>query len=146
MRVRGFAIFLLFLTLLYGVLALQIQVPFAFDPLGPKPLPLDLAALALGLVLVILIRPGKPLMIGRPQLGRCLWLFAILLFYQATWLSLGFLFSTTISLYLLSRLFHCSWMQGLMTALLAAVICYGLFNFVLQIPLPLGTLFSYGSG
>lgn len=146
MRDRGFAIFLFLLAILYGATALQITVPFAYDPLGPKPVPLALAALFAVLALIVIFRPEKEALENQSLLRKALFLFAIMFFYQVTWLPLGFLLSTTLSMYLMSRLFNCSWMEGLMTALVTSVICYGLFNFMLQIPLPLGNLFSYGSG
>ncbi|SEA77266.1 putative tricarboxylic transport membrane protein [Desulfuromusa kysingii] len=142
---RFFALFLFSLGLLYGITALQITVPIAYDPLGPKPLPLILAILHTGLALLVILRPEKKLLQHQSLPRKVFFLLAIMLFYQATWMALGFLLSTTISLYLLSQLFNCSWMQGLMTSLVTAVIGYALFNFILQIPLPLGTLFSYGS-
>lgn len=146
MNDRGFAVFLLFLSLLYALMAQQIEVPFAYDPLGPKPVPLALAAILIFLSLMIACRPEKQVRFATLPLTRCFYLLGILMFYQLTWLSCGFLLSTTISVYLLTRLLNCSWMQGLMTALVISVSCYGLFHFLLKIRLPLGTIFTYGGG
>lgn len=146
MNDRLFSIILLLTALLYGIAAITIEVPFAYDPLGPRPVPIALAVL-LALFAVILIAYPQKSDRSKPLFNRrLLHLAVIILFYQVAWSLLGFLLATTISVYLLSRLFDCSWMQGLMTALLVSVCCYGLFNFILKIPLPLGALFSYGSG
>lgn len=143
---RLFSLFLLSLALVYGAMALQLEVPFSYDPLGPKPVPLLLAGL-LGLFsLVLLIRPRQINLPESSSLIRSGRLIAILVFYQTSWTILGFLLSTTISIYLVSRLFRCSWMQGLMVALIISVTCYGLFNFLLHVPLPLGDIFSYSRG
>lgn len=146
MNDRLFSLFLLLAALLYGVAALGIEVPFAYDPLGPKPVPVVLAGLLAVLAVLLLLRPLAAGRTARPAKSPIPYLLAMILFYQLTWTLLGFLLATTISVYMLSRLFNCSWMQGLMTALLVSVACYGLFNFILEIPLPLGALFSYGSG
>jgi len=143
---RLFSLLLLLSALLYGLSALSIKVPFAYDPLGPKPVPITLAVFLAVLSIILLLRPLKNKRSQNNISRRIIYLIAIILFYQISWSIFGFLMATTISIYMLSRLFQCSWMQGLLTALLISVICYGLFNFILKIPLPLGTLFSYGSG
>jgi putative tricarboxylic transport membrane protein len=146
MNDRLFSLLLLLSALFYGMTALDIKVPFAYDPLGPKPVPITLAVLLVVLAIILLLRPLKDKFAENLLGKRVLHLIAIILFYQISWSIFGFLMATTISVYMLSRLFQCSWMQGLLTALLISVTCYGLFNFILKIPLPLGTLFSYGSG
>lgn len=143
---RLFSLFLLLLASLYGVYGLQLEIPFSYDPLGPKPVPLFLSAVLFLLSVIILLRPLQIDPETKRTPRRPLWLFSILLFYQITWLPLGFLLSTTISCYLLSRQFHCSWMQGLMGAMIVTVLCYGFFNLILHIPLPLGYIFSYTRG
>ena len=127
-------------------MGLQLQVPFSYDPLGPKPVPLMLAGLLILLALFQLLRPLKLNVMNAPSLMRAGWLLSCLSFYLLSWNILGFLLSTTLSLYLISRLFQCSWMQGLMTALILTVTCYGLFNFVLGAQLPLGLIFTYSGG
>lgn len=146
MNDRLFSLFLLLTALLYGLVAFRIKVPFAYDPLGPQPVPMTLAVLLITLSTILLLRPLKRAAPESLFNNKMLQLIAIALFYQVSWTMLGFLLATTISLYMLSKLFQCSWMQGLMTALLTSVTCYGLFNFILKIPLPLGSLFSYSSG
>lgn len=143
-RVVSFLLLLAGLT--YAGMGLQLQVPFSYDPLGPRPVPLFLAALLVVLALLLLLRPLSIALPEAPDLLRGFWLLASLSFYLLSWNVLGFLLSTTLSLYLISRLFCCSWMQGLMTALILSVICYGLFNFMLDAPLPLGLIFTYSGG
>ncbi len=145
---RTFSFFLVLFGLGYGYLSLQFEVPFVYDPLGPRPFPLFLSALLSLAALVLLLAPRSggdgETPTGSPR--QVLKLIVILFFYQLSWSLLGFLLSTTISLYLAARLFRCSWMQGLMTALVLTVICYGLFNFVLGTPLPLGAIFAAAGG
>ena len=141
---RLLSLLLLVVGLIYGAAAQNYGTPFSYDPLGPKPVPLFLAGSLIILTLILLLYPHRVQLPSVPGWGRGLWLTVILLFYQATWNLLGFLLSTTISIYLASRLYRCSWMQGLMTALVLSVICYGLFNFLLNTPLPLGNIFTYG--
>jgi len=142
---RLFSLLLALMALLYGLSAHQIRVPFAYDPLGPKPLPLTLAALLLLLASILFCCPLDT-SDQKTKQRAVLHLLTILVFYQVAWTYLGFLLATTISLYFLSRLFLCSWMEGLMTSLVLSVTCYGLFHFILEIPLPLGALFSYSGG
>jgi len=143
MNDRIISLCLLLLGLAYGSSSLHFELPFGYDPLGPRPVPLFLALALIVLSLLLLIRPQRvPLSSAHARI-KSLWLFSILIFYQLSWSLLGFLLSTTISLFLASRLFRCSWMQGLMTALILAVSCYGLFNFILAAHLPLGQIFDY---
>lgn len=143
---RFLSFFLLTLASLYGIQGLQLDIPFSYDPLGPKPVPLVLAAVLFLLSALIFYRPLKLSSAEKSKSRRPLWLFCLLFFYQMAWLPLGFLLSTTISCYLVSRQFHCTWMQGLMGAMVVTVICYGFFSLILNIPLPLGYIFSYTRG
>ncbi len=141
---RFLSLVLLMVGLIYGAAAQNYGSPFSYDPLGPKPVPLFLAGTLIVLTIILLFYPHQAQLNSAPVWGRVVWLSIILLFYQLSWNLLGFLLATTISIYLVSRLYRCSWMQGLMTALILSVICYGLFNFLLNTPLPLGTIFTYG--
>lgn len=143
---RFFSIFLLILAGFYCLSGLQIDVPFSYDPLGPKPVPLILSAILFFCSLICIIRPLQFDIFAKKEHRRSLCFFAILLFYQITWLPLGFLLSTTISCYLASRQLNCSWMQGLMASMIITVICYGFFSIFLHISLPLGYIFSYSGG
>ena len=139
---RIFSLFLALAGLFYGILSCRIEIPFSCDPLGPRPVPLLLAVLLVAFSLLLAVSPRRINLPRASLLTRLCWLISILIFYQFSWGYLGFLLSTTLSLYFLSRLFECSWMQGLMTALILSVICYGVFNFLLDAPLPLGEIFT----
>ncbi len=52
--------------------------------------------------------------------------------------------ATTITSYIIARLVGCSWMEGLLTGLVIAIVFYGVFHFFLGVPLPLGSLFHLG--
>ncbi len=143
---RLFSLLLLLLSLVYEILGLQIEVPLSYDPLGPRPLPLVLGGGLIVLTLLLLAYPGENSHPDKKSTFRIMRLFAILCLYLATWSPLGFLLSTTICLYLLARQFHCTWMQGLMVALMVSVIYYGVFRFIFKIPLPLGNIFTLVKG
>ncbi len=139
---RIFSFFLALTGLLYGILSCTIETPFSYDPLGPRPVPILLAILLVSLSLLLLVYPRRIRLPRASTLSRLGWMAAVLVFYQFSWSHLGFLLSTTLCLYFISRLFRCSWMQGLMTALILSVVCYGVFNFLLDAPLPLGEIFT----
>jgi len=139
---RLFSAFLALIGIYYGFLSTKIEPPFSYDPLGPRPIPFFLAALLVLFSLLLMIRPRRSNLPRATISVRISWLLATLLFYQLSWTYLGFLLSTTLSLYFVSRLFHCTWMQGLMTALILSVLCYGVFHFLLDAQLPLGSVFT----
>lgn len=143
MNDRKFALLLLVLAISYGYTAFQLQVPFSYDPLGPKPFPIVLSFLLASLSILIFINPEPIIFPGKPSILRTFWFIGILCFYQTTFQFLGFLLSTTISVYLMSRLFKSTWMQGLLSGLIMAVSFYWIFHFLLDVPLPLGTMFQY---
>jgi len=143
---RWFSFLLFLLSFAYEILGLQIKTPLSYDPLGPKPLPLLLGGSLICLTLILLTYPQKSENQYKNYTFGTIRLFAILCLYLATWLPLGFLLSSTICLYLMARQFHCSWMQGLMAALIISVSYYGLFHFILRIPLPLGSIFVFAKG
>jgi putative tricarboxylic transport membrane protein len=65
-------------------------------------------------------------------------------FYLLTFRLLGFMLATTITAYAIARLVGSSWMEGLLTGLVIAIFFYGIFHFLLGVPLPLGALFQLG--
>lgn len=138
---RQFTISLLLLGVVYGVLAFTIKTPFSYDPLGPRPVPLFLSGILILLTLILFLHPQKSERFDKKTFRNRLSLFTILLFYQFIWETFGFLLSTTICLYLIAKQFYCSWMQGLMIALILSVFCYGIFHFIFKVPLPLGDIF-----
>jgi len=143
---RCFGLFLLAIAAVFGGLGWGIQAPFSYDPLGPRPYPLLLAGVLAVLALWMIFKPQEIRLPANQVLARGGMLIAILVFYQLSFRWLGFILATTISVALLARMFRGSWRQGLVSGLGLALACYGLFNYVLEIPLPAGVLFAGQGG
>jgi len=143
---RFFGVFLLAIAAVFGGLGWGIQAPFSYDPLGPRPYPLLLAGVLAVLALWMIFKPQEVRLPANQVLARGGMLIATLVFYQLTFRWLGFMFSTVLCVALLARMFRGSWRQGLVSGVALALACYGLFNYVLEIPLPLGTIFSGQGG
>ena len=142
MSERVFLIFLFACGAVYLYFGLKIEVPFAYEPLGPRTFPVLLGCcLATLSVLALVIYPMSTI----PLKGRVAKLALAVLFYLLTFQLLGFMLATTISTYIIARLVGSSWMQGLLTGLILAIAFYGIFHFLLGVPLPLGSLFRLGS-
>lgn len=146
MNDRRFSGVLLVLIGGYGLLGYLIDVPPFSDPLGPRFLPLVLFTVLTALMLIEFCNPKQAAPAGQQKSTAPSRLFGIFVLYLITWKLLGFLLSTTLCLYLTARQFRCSWMQALMVALIVAVGSYGLFRFLLNIPLPLGEIYMFTRG
>ncbi len=117
-------------------------VSFVTDPLGPKALPFLVAAI-LGLSgATLLLRPGEstewPGLDGWKRIGLAT---ASLLAYSLVLESLGFFVSTTTAVTALALLFEGRPLKSMITAAVFTGALYVLFVFVLQLSLPIGTLF-----
>ena len=133
-----FAVVMLFLAIYYGWEAYTLQVPFAYDPLGPKAFPLLLSILLAIFSCWILISPKKQ-QIRWPKkrlLLKTILVVATLIGYSLTLFWLGFILSTMISISLLALFFEATWMQSLLAGIVLGLIFYGLFGWLLHIPLP----------
>jgi putative tricarboxylic transport membrane protein len=143
---RLFGFFLLGLAAVFGGVGWGIVAPFSYDPLGPRPYPLLLAAVLAVMAVWMLLKPQAVKLPGGRMLAQVGLLIATLVFYQLSFRWLGFILSTSITVVLVARLFKGSWLQGLLTGVGMALVCYGLFNYVLEIPLPAGALFAGKGG
>ncbi len=135
---RIFAGIMLLFSLYYGFEAYTLQVSFAYDPLGPRAFPLLLSILLAVFVLFILLSPKKQ-QIHWPKnrlLLKLVLVVATLVGYSITLFWLGFVLSTIASVTLLALLFEANWMQSLLGGISLGLILYGLFGWLLQIPLP----------
>jgi len=139
---RLFILILFVCGAVYLYFGLKIEVPFAYEPLGPRTFPVLLGSCLM--VLCLLSLGLHKMTTVRLQSGVAGHGLAIL-FYLLTFHLLGFMLATTISTYAISRSVGCSWMQGLLTGLILAIAFYGIFHFLLGLPLPLGALFRLGS-
>jgi len=125
----------------YLWLGVQLEAPITYDPLGPRIFPV-----VLGSCLVVLcFSTSICCTMTEFQLDSKVKRLALTIFlYLVTFKFLGFMLATTISVYLIARLVSCSWMEGLLAGLIVSICFYGIFHFLLGVPLPLGTLFRIG--
>ncbi len=138
MSERLFLCILLLAGTTYAYFGWRIEVPFAYDPLGPKALPVFLGLFLAGLSLLSFFSAGKSVLTFTGRVG---WLALIVLLYFLSFQFLGFMSATTLSVYCIARLRGASWMQGLLTGLIISQCFYGIFHFWLKVPLPLGRIF-----
>jgi putative tricarboxylic transport membrane protein len=138
---RFFLVFLFTCGAVYLYFGLRIEVPFTYEPLGPRTFPVLLGCCLAALsILAMIIYPMAKVVMKGGVAKLALAVLFYLLFFQL----LGFMLATTISTYAIARLVGSSWMQGLLTGLLLAIAFYGIFHFLLGVPLPLGALFRLG--
>ncbi|MDN3557516.1 tripartite tricarboxylate transporter TctB family protein [Halomonas maura] len=137
-RLLGLA--LIGLAAFIAVQSLQLEVPFSYEPVGPKAFPLGLAALLAGLALVLVFKPGEDGHWPHPALAlRLLVVLGLLLAYALLFTRLGFVPASFLVVATLARLFDASWPKALLTGALMATGSYFLFTEALGIALPTGT-------
>ncbi|MGQ7246616.1 tripartite tricarboxylate transporter TctB family protein [Halomonas sp. V046] len=140
-RVLGLA--LLGLSVFTAVTALGLEVPFSYDPVGPKAFPLGLSILLGLLALVLVLRPGEDGHWPDARLAMKLAsVLALLLVYALLFPRLGYLGSSLITIIGLARLFEASWPKAIATGVAMALITLWLFTQGLGIGLPDGTWLS----
>jgi putative tricarboxylic transport membrane protein len=118
---------------------IKIDAPFAYGPVGPKAFPLFLGGAFILLCTLCLWRGGAG---GTMLKGRVAAIAAVVLFYLLTFRFLGFMSATTLAVYAAARAVGSTWMEGLLTGLTISIFFYGIFHFLLQVPLPLGYIFK----
>ncbi len=120
-----------------------IEVPFAYEPVGPKAFPLILAGLMILCCGALLVSPDSG--IHWPEtsmLAKGGLLIVALLVYAFFFEILGFPVSTVVMVLLVSRIFGGRWLGGIATALLFGILGYLLFDRVLEVSLPIGRIWS----
>jgi len=121
----------------------QLQVPFAYEPVGPKAFPALLAGLMALSCIALLVDPEREMhWPPRPVLLRGVALVAILIGYGELFEIAGFPLTTSAMVVLISRLFGGNWKSAIVAGLLIGVLGYALFDRVLEVTLPLGRLWS----
>ena len=139
MYVRLFAaIWLLFCAVL-AVIAWGFQAPFAYDPVGPRAYPLLLLALMSAGSLWLLFKPGLlEQTFNRKAALRATLCVLTLLAYAVLFETLGFVISTALAAFTLGLLFTGRLIPCAISAVLMGVLLYVLFDYLLDVPLPLG--------
>lgn len=145
MYVRLFAAVWLLVCAFLAVVAWGFQAPFSYDPVGPRAYPLLLLSLMAVAALWLL---GKPS--GEPSLPIS-WVLArkvalcvgALLTYALLFEPLGFVISTGLAGFTLGLLFNGRLLPSAISGLLMGVLLYGLFDYLLDVPLPLGLFAAF---
>ncbi|MEG3079362.1 tripartite tricarboxylate transporter TctB family protein [Halomonas sp. 5021] len=140
-RVLGIA--LIGLAAFIAVQAIQLEMPFSYEPVGPKAFPLGLSILLTLLSLVMILRPGDNGSWPHKALAlRLLLVLVLLLVYAVLFRQLGFIVSSLLVVTALARLFDATWGKALITGVVMSIVGYFLFTAALGISLPSGYLFA----
>lgn len=142
MYVRLFAGIWLLVCAFLAVTAWSFQAPFSYDPVGPRAYPLLLLALMGSGALWLLLKPKgdstPPIswFLAR-KVALCV---AALLAYALLFEPLGFILSTALAGFTLGVLFNGRLGLSAISGVLMGLLLYGLFDYLLDVPLPLGVL------
>ncbi|WP_304526253.1 tripartite tricarboxylate transporter TctB family protein [Halomonas sp. I5-271120] len=137
---RLLGIVLIGLAAFVAVQAIQLEVPFSYEPVGPRAFPLGLSILLAGLSLVLIFKPGADGHWPNRALSiRLLLVLGLLLAYAMLFTRLGFVPTSLMVVAALARLFDATWIKALITGVLMSACSYVLFTEGLGIALPTGT-------
>lgn len=139
MYVRLFAASWLLFCACLAVLAWGFQAPFAYDPVGPRAYPLLLLSLMAAGSIWLLLKPGLLEQRLNPTAAlRALLCIAVLLAYALLFEVLGFVLSTALAAFAIGLLFTGRLLPCAISGVLMGVLLYVLFDYLLDVPLPLG--------
>ncbi|MHC5350752.1 tripartite tricarboxylate transporter TctB family protein [Metapseudomonas furukawaii] len=140
MYVRIFAAVWLLVCAFLAVVAWGFQAPFSYDPVGPRAYPLLLLFLMATAAAWLLYKPGdagnRP--ISWPLARKVTLCVLALAAYALLFEPLGFVLSTALVGFSLGLLFNGRPIPSLVSGVLMGVLLYGLFDYLLDVPLPLG--------
>lgn len=139
---RLFGVFLLFLGIYFIWGGNQLVVPFSYDPLGPKFFPIAAGVILSILAVFTIINAKKVSFPASNTMLKTGFIVILLLIYQLTFDVLGFLLSTGILVFFISRIFAGKPLQALSAAVGVSITVYIIFNILLDVPLPVGTIFT----
>ncbi|WP_107851877.1 tripartite tricarboxylate transporter TctB family protein [Oceanimonas marisflavi] len=140
---RCFSLALMVLAVALGAAAWQLDVPFQYEPVGPKAIPLILAVLLLGTALWLAIRPDRlKEAYGRSLFVRHLVVVLCLLVYAWSFELLGFVLSTWLVGTLFARLFGLDWGRALVYSAALGGVGHLVMSGLLELNVPVGTVFG----
>jgi len=137
-RIFGVFLFLVGVYVIYG--GLSMEVPFSYDPLGPKAFPVILGVLLSALSLVIIAKPEKSHFPQSATMLNTVLIVVLLVIYALSFNFLGFLLSTALLVFFISRIFKGTTKQALGSAIGVSFSVYLLFGILLDVPLPAGKI------
>ncbi|SEG82839.1 tripartite tricarboxylate transporter TctB family protein [Marinobacterium lutimaris] len=136
---RVLSILLLGLAAFIAVQASQLDVPFSYDPVGPKAFPMLLSGILALLSVILFFRPGQG---GKWPRGalllRLLGVLVLLGLYAWFFTLAGYLITTAITVAVLAWLFNSGPAKAVISGVLLSIGSYLLFTFALGITLPWG--------
>ena len=138
---RIFAVAWLMVCTLIMVQMSALQVPFAYEPVGPKAFPTILAILMAVCCLILLIRPDPEIhWPDAPILVKGSLVLVVLLAYAGLFEWLGFPLATGLMVFGVNQLFGGRWWSGLISAAVVGIGGYFVFDYLLGVTLPMGKL------
>jgi putative tricarboxylic transport membrane protein len=151
MHDRIFAGVNLLICVVLMALAWGYQAPFAYEPVGPRAYPLLLLLLLVMGALYQLLKPAKqteareepPL--NRQVVRKLALCIAAMVAYAALFDVLGFILSSALFAVAMAYLYDATRVQSIVGGIVIAVGLYLLFDYGLDVPLPLGMLAKLGS-
>ena len=121
----------------------KLEVPFAYEPIGPKAFPILLAILMSLCCISIFWKPDRDIQWPeRAVLGKGAILLTLLTSYGLLFETVGFPLLTMVVVTLISRLFGGGWISGSVAGVSIGVFGYLIFNNLLQVSLPAGLVWS----
>lgn len=138
---RIFGALLLILAAVYSWTARGFDPGFMADPLGPQTFPYLLGAVLAITALYLVLRPDPP--VQWPGLHRLLQMglvVLVLLAYASLLEWLGFIIATLLTVTMLGWRLGASLRTAILTGIGVSLVVYGLFDIVLELPLPDGLL------
>lgn len=140
---RIFALVWLCVCALIAIRMWLLDVPFAYEPVGPKAFPFILAVLMAACSVILLARPdGDVEWPQMPLLGKGAVLVVVLLAYASFFEVLGFPLSTAAMVLAVSKIYGGRTIPGMLTGISIGVLCYLIFDRLLQVSLPLGRIWG----
>ncbi len=130
-------------SVLIGVQMYFLDVPFAYEPLGPKAFPLVLAGLMAACCVALLLNPASDMRLpDRRQVKRSVLLFSALLAYGVLFEWLGFPLATALMAIALGLLFGGRIVPAVLAGVTLGAGAYLFFDRLLQVSLPLGRIWD----
>ena len=138
---RIFGTLLLILAAVYSWTARGFDPGFMADPLGPQTFPYLLGAALAVTALYLVLRPDPtahwPSLQRLVEMGLVV---LVLLAYAGLLERLGFLIATTVTVTILGWRLGAALKTAILTGIGVSLVVYGLFDIVLELPLPAGLL------
>lgn len=127
------------------------QAPFSYEPVGPRAYPLLLLGLLIGGTLYLLFKPAsnvaeekfghdEDVPMDQQMLVKVSTCVVLMVAYASLFERLGFVLSTLPFGFLIALLYGARWWQAAVTGIVASISLYLLFDYALDVPLPLGVL------